>query len=389
MRRLCIFLVLAFGAVPADAAYSGTPASVAILKLNEQRIAAGLPLVRESAEWSAACRAHDHYAALNEWDADNPHKETPGKPGFSEAGDQAARRAILHRGSDVWADSNPWESAPSHLMTALAPWARAFGFDASEGYMCLATVPDGIEVADQSALYPYPPDGAKDVYFAEEAAEWPATPGELIGVTGVTGPYLLLLTDGPFVRAPLRFTQASVVGPEGLVAISTVASTDVAPANRFLVRSPVIIPLQPLRKATTYEVKATVTDGTTELSAAWSFSTGVQALNVAAQETVEEPIKLAAEISSRRFSGNRASDVRLKVTLTGDTDFLAVDVMHRVGRAWLAQNNLVVYDPKPGSRVFTGKRLFDATRLAPGAYSVDVDAAGAHDPIEIRFTVTR
>ena len=65
----------------------------AIERLNALRVANGLPPLAADPVMTQECQAHARYMALNDgWDSGGAHDQTPGRPGYSEAGARAARR---------------------------------------------------------------------------------------------------------------------------------------------------------------------------------------------------------------------------------------------------------------------------------------------------------
>lgn len=74
----------------------------ALMELNRLRAQGGLPPVVLDPELSAACTAHVEYLRRNNWSGyTNPHGETEGRPGYSEAGVRAARASAIVKNSNL------------------------------------------------------------------------------------------------------------------------------------------------------------------------------------------------------------------------------------------------------------------------------------------------
>ena len=126
-------LLAALAAAPAAHALSGEQAVAA---LNAQRAASGIPAaIAHVAQWSGWCAQHNAYMRAN--GGELTHEETPGAPGYTPEGAQAAASSVLARGS--WNAGNPWETAPIHLHQLLAPRLDAMGVEDAAGYVCATT----------------------------------------------------------------------------------------------------------------------------------------------------------------------------------------------------------------------------------------------------------
>ena len=221
--------MLALSGVSSAQAWAIT-SSDAIAKVNALRTASGIPPLTEDVGLSAACQAHASYGRLNRgWDPGKPHGETPGKPGYTPAGHEAAQKSVL--ASSGWFDPNPWSEAPAHLASVLAPGLQQTGFGEDGGYMCLDTASRlGLQRPD---LFTYPgPDmtGIPPAFTAAEMDENgnPFTPGVSVGIPlgTATGPYIYLYM-WPYFSGPI---QASLVGPSGPVSLAQVGGLLIATA---------------------------------------------------------------------------------------------------------------------------------------------------------------
>jgi hypothetical protein len=119
---------------PGTAAAAPAPLSSGeiIAALNQERKALGLPTVRQDGRLSAGCAAHNRYLIKQgpRYLLSSGHFEDPHRPGYSKAGDHAARTSVLAWGSsDGWAHGDPWATAPFHHFQVLNPEIQATGAD--------------------------------------------------------------------------------------------------------------------------------------------------------------------------------------------------------------------------------------------------------------------
>jgi hypothetical protein len=109
-----------------------SPKSI-IAALSRERASYGLPPVHERPALSAGCAAYDRYLIRNGRQyllLDSGHFETPGRPGYTRAGDQAARTSVLAFGSTLaWSQADPWDSAAFHIFQLLNPAIAVSGAD--------------------------------------------------------------------------------------------------------------------------------------------------------------------------------------------------------------------------------------------------------------------
>lgn len=285
MRRPAARLAGAVAMAAALAAAWATAASAAtsaetIALLNATRAGSGIPaaLVEDPA-LSAGCAAHDAYMALNRV---LTHTEVPGSPGYSAAGAYAGQNAVLTQGVG-WSTGNPYLAAPLHLDQLLAPRLLKLGSADAYGFSCTTTFPGWIRQGPLLAsVYTYPGPGVA-VPPSEVAVEVPFTPGQLIGVPAGTrtGPYLLVLADGPGQTPfdnPATLSGATLTGPFGPVPVRTVDGTTVIPGGGRLATymSPggFMIPLLPLAPYSVYHAHVAVGFGGATIAHDWAFVTG-------------------------------------------------------------------------------------------------------------------
>ena len=247
--------------------------AAAIESLNAQRTANGIPAgIVERSDWSSACANHDRYMAQN---GELTHFEDAGKPGYTAEGDWAGRNSVLASGSS-WADGNPFETAPIHLMQLLAPRLSEMGQDEHEGYVCDTTWP-GMNRARPAAtvLYSYPGDGRTEVRASEVAYESPFVPGDFVGLPQGTrtGPHLYVLADGPWSSADLQITAASLTGPDGPTEVRWVDNTT-GTVGAYMPTGGIVIPAAPLRRGSVkYTASVSVSVDGAPATRTWSFTT--------------------------------------------------------------------------------------------------------------------
>jgi hypothetical protein len=207
-------VTLALGAGPAHAITS----EEAVARLNALRAQNGLPALVERPALSEGCRAHARYMALNGgWDAE-AHDETPGRPGYSTAGAEAARRSVL-AGPGGWTDPHPWAGSPEHQRLVMDPELAETGYGEHDGWTCL-----------QVAKAPRP---------------------DLTGrIFTFSGPELIVYTPG--AHAALQAPRVN--GPEGTIGAS---------ASGAFIR-----PAAPLTAGTTYVAQVDVRFAATSCSRA-------------------------------------------------------------------------------------------------------------------------
>ncbi len=88
-------LLAAGAATDAAAARADYDSAQIIAALNGQRAANGIPPVRNSASMAAGCAAYDRYVIRNGMSVADQNFEVRGKPGYTAAGDHAARTSVL------------------------------------------------------------------------------------------------------------------------------------------------------------------------------------------------------------------------------------------------------------------------------------------------------
>lgn len=266
------------------------PARILAL-LNAQRAAHGIPAgIRLVADWTAKCRAHDNWMAVNNR---IQHPEDPGTPAYSEGGNWAGTHAVLAQGTD-WRDGNPWETAPIHLIQLLGPALARVGADESKGFECVTTWPGYERTGAANVVYTYPAGGTKSWRPSEVARESPFTPQEKVGIPEGTrtGPTLYVLPDGPWTKAYGTFavTAASLAPAAGgaKLALRVVDKRNKDVGPYMPPGAAMLIPVRPLKGGAAYTASVTLRgpDGT-ELTKTWSFTTAQE--NAVGQDVRPQP----------------------------------------------------------------------------------------------------
>jgi hypothetical protein len=298
--------VLALAAAPAAHAQATDSASSAqaITWLNAQRAANGIPAgITDNPAWDQGCADHIKWREQNP-NAPNPHIETPETPGYTEDGAFAGAHAVLGGTWSAstqypWGAANPWETAPGHLMQLLGADLAVTGYAPG----CMITWA-GYQRAGTTSprLFTYPGNGTDFISGQELAAEWPATPGSLVGIPQgtITGPYLFVLGYGTGFGA---LTSASLSGPTGPLAVVT---TDNIVDPGYEPPGGTLIPIAPLTPGATYTASATFTPHTRDYfeenggpsapqAVIWSFTV---ALNPATLNDTFEQYSLSADSNS-------------------------------------------------------------------------------------------
>ena len=259
-----------FGAADPPATTSKLPVTpaTALHYLNYQRAENGLPGgVTENPVWDAGCAAHIAWMEANP-SAPNPHDETPGSTGYTAAGAAAGDGSVLASGADwtassvPWGAADPWESAPIHLMQLLSPDLMSTGWADDGRDACMVTW-GGYDRPPPAVpqLLAYPGAGTVWVAPSEAASESPFTPGQFVNVPAgaTTGPYLFVFGYG---TGRGSITRATLVGPQGAVAVRTVDDDTVGALGNLgdaLPAGGMIIPLSPLMAGAAYTASATFT----------------------------------------------------------------------------------------------------------------------------------
>jgi hypothetical protein len=240
----------------------------AIAYLNEQRAANGIPgdLVPEP--------------ALDEgcWDYTNlyqraagqfPHEEIPSQPGYTTAGDRAARSSDLafYTSPEDWSSTvNPWNGAPLHLYSLFDPLSTTAWYGETQGKwgkgaLCMGTSGPGEQPLASPGFFSVPGNGTTSAPTHEMASELPFTPGQAVGVPQgtETGPTIMLWATG--ING--RLESATLTGPGGVTVPAGVV-TEETPGPPVpegwppypTVGGNFVVPYKPLKHSSLYVVRA-------------------------------------------------------------------------------------------------------------------------------------
>ena len=264
----CLFLPSAAGAFP------GTAASD-IASINALRSQNGIPAaIVENPAWSANCALHVQYMRKT---LTVTHAEDPASPWFTEGGNWAGTNSVLSFGN-VWAPNLfIWETAPFHLAQILAPELAQVGIADDDEYVCLTTWPGYTRPLPQAtSVVTYPGNGTS-IYASEATFEWPQTPAQALGLANPTGPHLYVFEWGGILQSlsgsdgyTTGITAASVVGPNGPVAVRWVDRNTPSVGAYLPAASGIIIPERPVVANTAYLASVQFSNG---ISHVWTFTT--------------------------------------------------------------------------------------------------------------------
>jgi hypothetical protein len=266
-----VALRLPVPSIPAGTAARGTV--LALRLLNAERVRDGLPAgIALNPRWSAECAAHDAYETDN--DVLEP-SEDPAAPGFSTGGAWAGLNSVLAQGQ--WtAAATPWEEAPVHLLALLAPSLSVTGIDDTGSLQCAVTFPGMLRAPVKAdTITTVPQAGAQNVPASETARESPFTPVQFAGLPAnrPTGRELFVYLNraGLTGQAPVTIVRATLSQDGDAVPVRWVDTTTQT-LGPYLAGG-IVIPVDPLKAATTYRATVAVRDGVRTLTRGWSFTT--------------------------------------------------------------------------------------------------------------------
>jgi hypothetical protein len=295
--------------VPAAARADSAPSpAAAVDELNVWRALVGVEPVTLDDGLSAGCRNHASYLRVNP--LARGHAESTSAPGYSAAGDLAARTSVLAYGPGPVTGPEVWEPTPYHRMALLDPRLSTTGFWSEFGLTCMNV--DSLDDERRSpelVAYPYPFSGQRGVATTFGCNESPdpclAVPGN--DGTRSTGFEISVQFNGPWTAiSEVRVADASLRPANGAPVKLTVDTTDSELRGGVL-----LIPSAPLAAGTTYSaaVSGTVVgradDGTTTdhpYGLTWDFSTpGITpaaSLKVVVQRVTRSNIRLRLDLVS-------------------------------------------------------------------------------------------
>jgi hypothetical protein len=262
----------------AHAASTPSP-DVAAALLNGWRQLVGVEPVTLDETLTAGCREHASYLRINP--LARGHAENASAPGYTAAGDLAARTSVLAYGLGSTAGPEVWEPTPYHRMALLDPRLAATGFWNEFGLSCMNVGNvDNDRRAPELTAYPYPVGGQRGVATTFSCNESPDPCFAVPGNNGrtPTGFEISLQFNGPWASiGDIRVTSATLAPVHGAPVALTVDNHDSALRDGLL-----LIPQAPLAAGTTYSASAsgtvlgTADDGSTAeypYGLSWDFST--------------------------------------------------------------------------------------------------------------------
>lgn len=263
--------------LPAPAVPAGTTqahASRDLRWLNGERRRAGLPAgLVLNPRWSMECAGHDSYERAN---GVLSYTENPQAPGASTGGAWAGLVSVLAQSRWTRA-SDPWQSAPIHLMQLFTPSLSVIGIDDGGDLQCATTYPGLLRAPLSSdTVTTYPADGARGIPPREIAREAPFVPGQFVGIPvgRATGRelFVYLNQSGQTGQAQVKVMRATLALGARPVALRWVDNST-RTLGRYLTGA-ILIPVRPLRAHRTYRATVTVQDRSGTLTHGWSFRTG-------------------------------------------------------------------------------------------------------------------
>lgn len=274
--------------VPIQDAVAPSPESVPegwLPYVNSIRTMAGIPRVAEDSGLSNGARLHAIYVVAN----DNfDHRESPNLPQYTPEGDAAAQNGLIFATSNTSAfykDSITfWASGPFHLVPMLNPRLDKMGYgsfvDASDSGVRMSGILNlgpRDSHGDDKSVYPvmYPGNGQTTPVLSQTLPEWPDAMGHCGWSRPVGAPIVLMIGTGnqtPNVNsysvsqngAPIEvcmFNETNFSGSDG---------SQQTTGRRILnsLDAVVLIPREPLKAGSTYDVSLTVNGE----SYNWSFA---------------------------------------------------------------------------------------------------------------------
>lgn len=372
--------LLAAFAATGQAASEVDPAR-AVAQLNALRASVGVSPVAYDDVLSRGCKKHAKYHHLNP--TRRLHSEDPAAPGYTKAGDRAARASVLVYGAEAGQALSAWESAPYHRMAVLDPRLVASGFWSEFGIACMQTLAIDHNLRTPAlTAYTYPAAGQRDVattFWCNERPN-PCDDVRRSARDAPTGLNLSVQFNGPWLRTESIVVTSAAVAAAGRPPVDlTVLNSQSALRSGI-----VLVPHRPLRAGKTYVASATGTvlaasdDGTVSgypFALSWDFSTpGV---------APAESLKVAVERVTR-------TRVDVRVNLLGNEPRVARISLLRHGNALVRVTRRLrgpsqrVSLPRPRGRITSVAVLVrgSPTQVALASrLATDIDAVSAPAPV--------
>jgi hypothetical protein len=257
------------------------PAALPVLKgVNEERVKLGLTPRPEDVKLSAELQKHCVYMQMNNI---LTHPEEAGKPGYSKEGHEAGMRSILSRGMDAAGVAHGMVGTYFHRQDVIRPHTIAFGvgyegsFGGIDGRSAMGKAPPQY----WPVLCPVPGQQNVGLNYGKEAPD--ACPGDAAAgypITVYFGTGALKLTSSSLkavggAPAPRPQPGQPAAAPGGPVDCYLYDPTQGASKDMTGYQHCVcIIPKDPLRANTEYEVTLAVDVAGKPWTKTWRFTTG-------------------------------------------------------------------------------------------------------------------
>jgi uncharacterized protein YkwD len=274
---------------PGAPALTGNTAIDGFNWINYRRAQLGLSVLTRNSQITAAAQGHSDYQRLNNTIT---HEQTAGLPGFTGVGLvqrlNAAGYTLTDRtfaaGEVISATSNPSGfyqaeqliAAIYHRFVIFEPVFRELGTGgatASSGttyFTADFAVRDTLSGLGAGRFVTYPRNQQTNVpvnFFSDTESPDPVPNQNEVG-------YPISLHADSYTRVPGNVVvQSFTVAPRGAAALSTRLLSYTAGTNGTTSSAAAIVPLAPLKSATTYDVNFTGTVGGAAVNTSWSFST--------------------------------------------------------------------------------------------------------------------
>jgi uncharacterized protein YkwD len=243
-------------------------------EVNAARKSAGLEPLELDARMTAACRLHTRYLARNPDKDINLRDEIEGKPGYTLAGRDVARRGAIHTAKGT----RPLHGAGWILGSVVnrtlilnpAPTARkiglACGLTTTRGWVLVVDLPTSFTASPDRKGILYPGDGQKDVplYGRPDLQVEAKVADEGVGfVPSLVLPFNRKVTN---VSGEIRDSK-----DEPLESVVFSPGHPIQPGSKLNVLA--VAPRVPLKSASTYKVVLSATVDGSPWKRAWSFTT--------------------------------------------------------------------------------------------------------------------
>ena len=274
---------------PGAPAMSGNTATDGFNWINYRRAQLGLSVLSRNNQINVAAQGHSDYQRLNNTIT---HEQTAGQPGFTgvrltdrlNAAGYTLTNRTFAAGEVISATSNASGfyqaeeliTAIYHRFVIFEPTFREIGTGAATGsngttyFTADFAVVDSFSGLGAGRFVTYPRNQQANVpvnFFSDTESPDPVPNQNEVG-------YPISVHGDGYGRVPGRVVvQSFTVAPHGASALSTRLLSYAAGTNGTTETAAAIVPLAPLKSATTYDVNFTGTVGGTAVNYSWSFTT--------------------------------------------------------------------------------------------------------------------